>query len=293
MANPEERDIDPVSGMATTGHAWDGVKELNTPLPKWWLNIFYATIVWAFGYVLLYPAIPLVNSFTTGFLGTSARIEVAAELDALRAQRAVHQTRLAAASPQEITRDPQLLSIAVAQGRAAFGDNCAGCHGLSATGARGFPNLRDDSWLWGGSLEQIQQTIQFGIRNSDDRSRVGQMPAFGGANGMLRREEIVLLANHVRALAGLSTRAGYDANRGNELFAQNCASCHGDEGRGNPEVGAPNLRAQAWLYGGDEATLIETLTQGRGGVMPGWAGRLDDTTVKALTVYVHSLGGGS
>ncbi len=293
MENHEKPEIDPVSGMSTTGHTWDDIKELNTPLPRWWLNVFYASIVFAIGYMIAYPAIPLVSSFTTGVLGTSARIEVAAELEALRVQRAVHQTRLASASLQEITRDPALLAIATQQGKSAFGDNCAGCHGLSAVGSRGFPNLRDDAWLWGGSLDQIQQTIAFGIRNGDDRARLSPMPAFGGTAGLLTRDQIVLMANYVRSLSGQSTRAGFNVSAGEAVFAQQCASCHGDQGKGNQDLGAPNLTGRVWLYGGDEATLIETLTNGRGGVMPAWSGRLDDATIKALTVYVHGLGGGS
>lgn len=291
MADPRI-EFDPVTGCSTTGHEWDGIKELNAPLPKWWLYLTYATIVWSIGYWIVYPAWPLVTNYTKGLMGYSSRGDVAQELEALKALRAGRSQALASASLEEIQRNPDLLTFALAQGKAAFGDNCAPCHGLSATGARGFPNLRDDAWLWGGSLAGIHQTIAYGVRNTDDRSRQGSMPALGGPNGALNRADIVTVANYVRSLSGLPTRQGTDLAKGKALFEANCASCHGAEGRGNREIGAANLTSPNWVYGSDEATIVETITNGRGGVMPGWTGRLDETTVKALTVYVHALGGG-
>lgn len=285
-------EIDPATGRTTTGHEWDGIKELNSPLPKWWLYIFYATIVWSIGYWVVYPAWPLVTNYTKGAFGYSSRQDVVRDLDALRALRAERSTALASTPLEEIARNPTLLTFALAQGKAAFGDNCAPCHGLSATGSRGFPNLRDDSWLWGGGIQDIHQTIAYGVRNADDRSRQGVMPALGGPNGVLKTDEIVTVANYVRSLSGQSTRPGADLAKGKELFIANCAACHGEDGRGNRDLGAPNLTGHNWVYGSDERTIIETITQGRGAVMPGWAGRLDETTVKALAVYVHALGGG-
>jgi cytochrome c oxidase cbb3-type subunit 3 len=292
MADQHHPEIDAATGRTTTGHEWDGIKELNAPLPKWWVYLFYATIIWSIGYWIVYPAWPLVTGYTKGLFGYSTRESVVVELEALRAQRAGQSTALAQAPLAEIMRDPALLTFALAQGKAAFGDNCAPCHGSSATGSRGFPNLRDDAWLWGGGLEDIHQTIAFGIRNADDRSRQGAMPALGGPNGVLKPDEIVTVANFVRSLSGQSTRPNADLAKGKALFAANCAACHGEEGRGNRDLGAPNLTSRAWVYGSDEKTIIETITHGRGGVMPGWAGRLDETTVKALTVFVHALGGG-
>jgi cytochrome c oxidase cbb3-type subunit 3 len=292
MADQHHPEIDAATGRTTTGHEWDGIKELNAPLPKWWVYLFYATIIWSIGYWIVYPAWPLVTGYTKGLFGYSTRESVVVELEALRAQRAGQSTALAQAPLAEIMRDPALLTFALAQGKAAFGDNCAPCHGSSATGSRGFPNLRDDAWLWGGGLEDIHQTIAFGIRNADDRSRQGAMPALGGPNGVLKPDEIVTVANFVRSLSGQSTRPNADLAKGKALFAANCAACHGEEGRGNRDLGAPNLTSRVWVYGSDEKTIIETITHGRGGVMPGWAGRLDETTVKALTVFVHALGGG-
>jgi cytochrome c oxidase cbb3-type subunit III len=287
----DHSDIDHVSGTSTTGHEWDGIKELNTPLPRWWLITFYLTIVWAIGYWVVYPAWPLITSYTTGLFGYSTRADVAVELANLEKIRGEKMVKLAATPLAEIEKDPALLALARARGKAAFGDNCAPCHGSGGAGAKGYPNLNDDEWIWGGKLEQIEQTIQFGARSGNPKAHEGAMLAFG-KDGVLKPAEIVTVANYVRALSGLSTSPGYDAAAGKKIFADNCVSCHGDTGKGNQELGAPDLTDKIWLYGSEEATLVETITNGRAGVMPAWAGRLDPATIKALAVYVHSLGGG-
>ena len=287
----DHTEVDSVSGTATTGHAWDGIKELNTPLPRWWVITFYITIIWAIGYWIVYPAWPTISSNTKGLFGYSSRADVAVELANLEKIRGAKMAALATASLADIEKDPQMLALARAKGKTVFGDNCAACHGTGAAGAKGFPNLNDDDWLWGGSLEQIQQTLLYGVRSGHPKTREGQMLAFG-KDGVLKPAEIVTVANYVRELAGLPTRQGYDAKAGAKIFAENCVACHGDNAKGNPEVGAPNLTDKIWLYGSDEATLIETITNGRAGVMPAWEGRLDQTTIKAMAVYVHSLGGG-
>ena len=287
----DHTEVDSVSGTATTGHAWDGIKELNTPLPRWWVITFYITIIWAIGYWIVYPAWPTISSNTKGLFGYSSRADVAVELAHLEKIRGAKMAALATASLADIEKDPQMLALARAKGKTVFGDNCAACHGTGAAGAKGFPNLNDDDWLWGGSLEQIQQTLLYGVRSGHPKTREGQMLAFG-KDGVLKPAEIVTVANYVRELAGLPTRQGYDAKAGAKIFAENCVACHGDNAKGNPEVGAPNLTDKIWLYGSDEATLIETITNGRAGVMPAWEGRLDPTTIKAMAVYVHSLGGG-
>jgi len=287
----DHSDIDHVSGTSTTGHEWDGIKELNTPLPRWWLITFYLTIVWAIGYWVVYPAWPLITSHTTGLFGYSTRADVAVELANLEKIRGEKMVKLAATPLAEIERDPALLALARARGKAAFGDNCAPCHGSGGAGAKGYPNLNDDEWIWGGNLEQIEKTIQFGARSGNAKAHEGQMLAFG-KDGILKPAEIVTVANHVRSLSGLSTSPGYDAAAGKKIFADNCVSCHGDNGKGNQELGAPDLTDKIWLYGSDEATLVETISNGRAGVMPSWVGRLDPATIKALAVYVHSLGGG-
>jgi cytochrome c oxidase cbb3-type subunit 3 len=287
----EHHDIDSVSGRSTTGHEWDGIKELNTPLPRWWVLTFYATILWAIAYWIVYPAWPLVSGYTRGVLHYSSRASVVEELANLDRVRGEKMKMLGSASLADIEKDPTLLGLARARGKTVFADNCAPCHGSGAAGAKGYPNLNDDDWLWGGTLDQISQTIQFGARSGNPKAHESQMLAFG-RDGVLKPDEIVTVANYVRSLSGLSTAPGYNAAAGKKIFEANCVACHGEGGKGNQEMGAPNLSDQIWLYGGDEATIVETITNGRGGVMPAWAGRLDPVTIKALTVFVHSLGGG-
>jgi cytochrome c oxidase cbb3-type subunit III len=292
MAGEHHGEYDAITGRTTTGHEWDGIKELNTPLPRWWLNIFYACIIWSFGYFVVYPAWPLVSDFTRGTFGYSSRAEVTAEVEAIVAKRTLQAADLATASFDTILADQKLMSIARAQGGAAFKDNCAPCHGQGGGGAKGYPNLNDDDWLWGGKAEDIHLTLQNGIRASyNDNTRLSAMPAFG-KDGILKKEEVREVANHVRALAGLATEASYKKDAGAKLFTENCVACHGEQGKGNQELGAPNLTDAIWLYGSDVNSLVETITYSRAGVMPAWSGRLDPVTIKALAVYVHSLGGG-
>jgi cytochrome c oxidase cbb3-type subunit 3 len=292
MAQPNQgADVDRITGTSTTGHEWDGIKELNTPLPRWWVWLFYITIVWAIGYWIVYPAWPTISSNTKGVFGYSSRSEVASDLAALHTLRGAKGAALATAPLAEIAANPELRTFALAQGKAAFGDNCAPCHGTGAAGAKGYPNLNDDDWLWGGSLEQIYKTIEFGARSGHDQAHLSQMPAFGRDN-ILNRGQIVTVANYVRSLAGLSVREGANLAEGKKIFADNCAVCHGPDGKGNQELGAPNLTDAIWLYDSDEATLVATITNSRNGVMPAWVGRLDPATIKSLALYVHSLGGG-
>jgi cytochrome c oxidase cbb3-type subunit 3 len=287
-----QQEVDAVSGTPLTGHEWDGIKELNTPLPRWWVWVFYATIVWSIGYMIVYPAWPTITGYTAGIWNYSSRAEVAVDLAALQKLRGEKAQALAGANLADIEKDPALLAFARAQGKAAFGDNCAPCHGTGASGSKGFPNLNDDDWIWGGSLDAIHQTIEVGVRAADPDTRgVTPMPAFG-KDGTLKRDEIVQAANFVRSLAGLPVRQGVDMAAGKKLYADNCAVCHGDDGKGNQELGAPNLTDKIWLYGSDEAMIIERINIGGGGVMPAWKGRLDPVTIKSLAVYVHALGGG-
>jgi cytochrome c oxidase cbb3-type subunit 3 len=290
MTNKHETDA--VTGTATTGHAWDGIRELNTPLPRWWLWLFYATIVWSIGYWIVYPSWPLVSSYTTGAFNWSSREAVVSELDALKAQRGPMVARLAAASLQEIVADPQLLEFARAQGRPAFGENCAPCHGAGGGGAKGYPNLNDNDWIWGGKLDQIAETIRHGVRSGDPKTRLGPaMPDFG-RDGRLKRAEIETVADYIRSASGLATDPKADLAAGKAIFTQNCVVCHGENGKGNRDLGVPDLTDAIWLYGSDKATIAEGIWNGRAGMMPAWAGRLDETTIKALAVFVHTLGGG-
>jgi len=287
----QHKEIDALSGMPTTGHEWDGLRELNIPLPRWWLWLFYITIVWSIGYWIVYPTWPLLTNSTQGVFGYHTRSAVVEDLEALKQQRGAMVEKLAAASLSSIVADPQLLDFARAQGRVAFADNCAPCHGAGGGGAKGYPNLNDDDWLWGGKLTDIEQTIRHGARAGDDKGRSGTMPAFGRDN-ILKPNEISAVADYARSLSGLPVEPGTDLALGKKVFADNCALCHGPQGKGNREMGAPNLTDKIWLYGSDMKTIVDGVWNGRGGVMPAWAGRLDDTTIKALTIYVYSLGGG-
>ena len=260
-------------------------------MPKWWLWTFYATIVWAIGYWLLMPAWPLVSSYTKGLLGYSQRETVTEEVAAAKSAKSAYRDKIAAMDLTAISNDPELLSFALAGGEAAFGDNCAPCHGRGAQGAVGYPNLRDDSWLWGdGSLAAIHQTILHGIRADDPETHTSQMPAFG-RTAILSEPQILDVAEYVLSLSG-NADDKTAAERGAKIFSANCAACHGPDGKGNPQLGAPNLGDELWLYAGDRLTVMETIRNSRGGVMPAWAKRLDPETVKELAIYVHSLGGG-
>ena len=283
--------VDIVTGTATTGHEWDGIQELNTPLPRWWLWLFYITIVWAICYWIVYPAWPLVSSYTVGLFNWQSREAVVRDLEELKSLRAPMTAKLAATPLADIKSDQVLADFTYAQGRSSFRENCGPCHGAGGGGAKGFPNLNDNDWLWGGTLEQIQATIEFGVRSGHPKAHESQMPAFG-RDGMLKRDEIANVANYVRSLARLNTSTTADLTAGKKIYADNCAVCHGPDGTGNKDLGAPNLTDGIWLFGSDEAAIIEIITNSRGGVMPAWAGRLDPMTVKALTFYVHSLGGG-
>jgi cytochrome c oxidase cbb3-type subunit 3 len=287
----EQREVDKITGTATTGHEWDGVRELNTPLPRWWLWLFYATIVWAIGYWVVYPAWPLITNSTQGVFGWHSRTVIETDLAELKALRGPMAGRLAAASVADIVADPQLLDFARAQGRVAFADNCAPCHGAGGGGAKGYPNLNDDDWLWGGKLTDIENTIRHGARSGDDKGHQGNMPAFGRDN-ILKANEISAVADYARTLSSLPAEQGANLTLGKKVFADNCAACHGPEGKGNREVGAPNLTDRIWLYGAAKETIMQGIQNGRGGVMPAWQGRLDESTIKSLIVYVWTFGGG-
>lgn len=280
----EDKRLDEETGQYTTGHKYDGIEELNTPLPRWWLWTFYATIVWGVAYTIAYPAWPLVSGATAGVLGYSTRAVVAEDIVEHEAKNAALVEELTGTELASIDPSSDLHRYAVARGGAVFRAQCSQCHGSGAAGAVGYPNLLDNAWLWGGTVDEIAYTVQHGIRNeTDPDARWSEMPAFGE---ILTSEEIAMLVSHVQALpAG----AGGDAET---LFLDNCASCHGDNGEGMPELGAPNISDAIWLYGGDEAALTETITNARFGVMPAWGQRLSDADVRAVSIYVHALGGG-
>lgn len=281
---------DPHTGTETTGHEWDGIKELNTPLPRWWLVVFYACIVWAFAYWVFMPSWPTLSGYTHGLLDHSQRADVAVAVSDLKKQRHSEESRLANASLQQIQSDPDLQQFAMAEGHSLFGDNCAPCHGSGGQGAHGYPNLNDDVWLWGGKLEDIQHTITVGVRSSSPDTRQSQMPAFGH-DRILSDSQIDDLTEYVVSISG-RTAEPTAVRRATKLFADNCAACHGATGRGDRSMGAPNLTDSDWLYGSTRADIRDQIWYGHGGVMPTWSGRLAPEEIKSLAVYVHSLGGG-
>ncbi len=282
---PEKKSGDP----ETTGHAWDGIEEFNNPLPRWWLWTFYGTIVWAVIYSILFPAWPLVHSATAGVLGWSSRAKVQQEIVAFEEANAPLNAKLVETPLDDISKDAGLHQYAVNAGGAVFRTWCAQCHGSGAQGAKGFPNLLDDAWLWGGTLDDIAATITHGVRNTEsDDARYSEMPAFGE---ILEPAEITQVVQYVMSLTGAQSDDAA-AQAGKVVFEDNCAACHGEDGKGDINVGAPNLTDAIWLYDGDEKTLTETVTYSRFGVMPAWENRLTEAQIRAVASYVHQLGGG-
>ena len=282
---PVEKKADP----RTTGHSWDGIEEFDNPMPRWWLWTFYLTIIWGIGYVIAYPAWPLISGATHGVLGYSTRGEVAAEIKRFEDANAPIEAKLVATDLNAIAADPELANFTKNAGAAIFRINCAQCHGAGANGAKGFPNLLDNDWLWGGSIEDIHTTVSHGIRNTTDAdARFSQMPAFGE---ILDGGDINAVVNHVLAISGQPNDAALAA-KGATVFADNCAVCHGAEGKGDRALGAPTLTDAIWLYGGDPVTIKQTVTTARFGVMPSWNGRLTEAQIRAVASYVHGLGGG-
>ncbi|WP_067738423.1 cytochrome-c oxidase, cbb3-type subunit III [Novosphingobium naphthalenivorans] len=288
MANKR---LDEATNTETVGHEWDGIEELNTPLPRWWLWSFYASIVFAIGYVIAYPALPGRHSATPGMLGWTSRGQLDNELKTAAADRAKTVAALKDMPIEQLPQHPELMRAAVAGGAAAFKVNCVQCHGAGAAGSNGFPNLNDDDWLWGGDLKTIQQTLIHGIRQpGDDQTRMSQMPAFG-RDGLLTPAQIQDTTSFVLSLSG-KEKPSAASQRGKAVFEANCAVCHGPEGKGDRQFGAPNLSDAIWLYAGTRDAVSAQITNPRHGVMPAWGARLDPVTVKMLAAYVHSLGGG-
>ncbi|CDN56399.1 Cbb3-type cytochrome c oxidase subunit [Neorhizobium galegae bv. officinalis bv. officinalis str. HAMBI 1141] len=284
-----EKHIDELSGIETTGHEWDGIRELNNPLPRWWLWTFYACILWAIGYAIAYPSIPLLTNATKGLLGYSSRAEFAADLNGAKIAQGGILEKISTSSLEDIVADPQLNQFATAGGAAAFRVNCTPCHGTGATGGRGYPNLNDDDWLWGGDINALYQTIAHGIRDpADGETRISEMPAF---TDMLKQDEVRQVAAYVVSLTG-TPRDPSMVEPGKQLFADNCVACHGEKAEGKRDLGAPSLADAIWLKVHGEAEIARQIQTPKHGVMPAWQGRLGDVAVKQLTVYIHSLGGG-
>lgn len=287
----DEKRIDAATGTQIKHHEWDGIEELDTPLPRWWLWTFYATILFAIGYTIAYPAWPMIGRATGGMLGWSSRGALEKELAAREKQIAPIRQAIADTPITALPARPQLMQQAIEGGHAAFRVHCVQCHGSGAAGSKGYPNLNDDDWLWGGDLATIEKTITDGVRNPDHQAtRQSQMPAFG-KDQLLTAAQVDDVVAHVRVISH-QDRPNAASQRGAKLFADNCAVCHGPAGMGNREAGAPNLTDAIWLYGGDAGTIHETVWNSRHGVMPRWDDKLDKATIRMLAAYVHSLGGG-
>jgi cytochrome c oxidase cbb3-type subunit 3 len=276
--------------VETTGHVWDGIEEYNNPMPRWWLWTFYACIAWALVYSIAYPAWPLVNRATQGVLGYNRIDDLNADIERFAALNGPIREKLVAADLTEITSNPELVAFANQAGAAVFKTWCAQCHGAGAAGvqASGYPNLLDDDWLWGGDIEAIHTTVSHGIRNGGDEARFSQMPAFAD---MLSAEEIGQVVQYVRKISNQDHDAAA-AEAGTTLYADNCSSCHAEDGTGDRAQGAPNLTDAIWLYGGSVEALTHTVRFARYGVMPAWNARLSESDIRAVAVYVHGLGGG-
>lgn len=286
-----DKEIDEATGTETTGHEWDGIKELDTPMPRWWLWTFYATIVFSIGYVIWYPAIPLWNESTMGISGQTNRLQLKRDMEEVEVARRDKLSILAEQGLEDIRNNEEMMRFASAGGESLFKVYCSQCHGSGAQGGPGYPNLNDDDWLWGGDLQAIYTTIAHGVRNTEDEdARDSLMPAFG-ADGILERDQINAVSEYVLQLSGQEHDAAL-AGTGAGIFAEQCTACHGENGKGIRELGAPNLTDAISLYGNTRETIRAQIRQPKHGAMPPWVERLGEASIKQLAIYVHSLGGG-
>lgn len=284
-------EVDPATGIHTTGHEWDGLKELDNPAPRWWLIVWLITIIWAFGYWVVYPAWPTISGHTKGLFGWTQYSKLKAEQGEIVTRQGEYLKKFHAASFEQVRSDPALFEFARAGGAVVFKENCAACHGNGGEGRKGYPNLNDDDWLFGGTVADIHHTIEVGSRSTDPDTHATIMPAFG--KGILKPEEIDNVATYVLQLRyGRPQSPSAAWTSGEALYAANCVACHGAAGEGNRALGAPKLNDAIWLYGGDKASVVQSINNSRAGVMPTWRHRLKADDQRMVAIYVHSLGGG-
>lgn len=280
---------DPYTGHMTTGHEWNGITELNTPVPRAVYFFLAVTTAFALVYWLLMPAWPLGTTYTRGLLGLDDRSNVAEELRRAASGREIWARRIESSDYQAIQSDEKLMDVVRNTGRTLFADNCSVCHGSDGRGGPGYPNLTGGSRLWGAAPDTVAETLRVGINSSHPETRTSQMLAFG-RDQVLSRTEIENLVTYVQ---GLSKQTNPEESAalaaGKETFAANCVSCHGEDAAGNPELGAPNLTDPFWIYGGDRQSIYTSIHQGRQGHMPHWEGRLTPLDRKILTLYVLDL----
>lgn len=277
-------DRDPETGHKTTGHEWNGIRELNARVPRavWWA--IGITHVWALVVWVLVPAWPLGETYTEGLLGIDQRELVAGEIEAGQRFRAHWVARFDGEALTEIRADETLVEIVTGAGPALWQDNCGVCHGRFGRGGPGYPNLTDAAWIWGGSDEQILEMIRVGVNSQHPETFISQMPSF---DGVLGRPEMASVISYVQSLSGMEDEAdAATLEEGAQIFLDNCASCHGEDATGIDVIGAPNLADDAWIYGGTDEIMLETLLDGRLGWMPGWEGRITNAEIKMLAVYL-------
>ncbi len=282
---------DPITGRETTGHEWNGIEELDTPVPRVVLFFLTVTTLFAIGYWIAMPAWPLWSTYTKGLLGVDQREIVAKQVADARQERAPWVDKIASMDFAAIQADPDLMGRVQLAGRTLFEDNCAACHGVKASGGPGFPNLSAKSWLWGGTPDKIAETIRIGINSTNEDTRISQMTAFG-RDGVLNATQISNVVAYVRSLSGLGGDDSAEAPAiaaGKDVFAANCVSCHGDDAKGKQDMGAPDLTDKYWIYGGSLDTVFTSVYSGRQGHMPHWGTRLSDVDIKILALYVEAL----
>ncbi len=286
MANKDKKDNNN-NNAKVTGHSWDGIEEYNNPAPRWWLIIWLVCTLWAVGYWFLYPTWPSKEGNTKGKLEWTKFSQLAESQQEIKIKKDRYLKKFSESSFKQIQKDPELMEYALRGGEAIFKNICSACHGTGAAGSKGFPNLNDDDWLWGGKIDQIYQTLLYGIRSGHEKARFSQMPAFG-LDKILSKQEINDVIDYVLSL---SNSGKYNKN-GEKIFKANCVACHGANAKGNIEIGSPNLTDKIWLYGSDRSDMFYTIYFARAGVMPAWLGRIDRQGIRQVSLYVHSLGGG-
>ncbi len=267
-----------------TGHEWDGIEEYKNNPPRWWTITWIVCIIWAVGYWFIYPTWPTLSGNTKGSKGWTQYNQLKDSQKEIQDRRDVYAKRFAKSSFKQIQQDPELMEYALRGGESVFKNICSTCHGTGGGGAKGFPNLNDDDWLWGGKLEDIHRTLLYGIRSNHDKTRFSQMPSFG-LDKILNKEQINQVMDYVLSLSG---EAKYN-KEGRKIFVEHCATCHGRDAKGDQKVGAPNLTDKIWLYGSDREDLFYTIYFARAGAMPAWKGRLSDQDIRKVALYVHSL----
>lgn len=287
----KNKDIDTTTGIETTGLEWDGLKELNNPLPKWWVIIFLICCIWAIFYWIIFPSWPIYFSEgerggTRGVIGWTQYNKLDEEISKIKELKKDYLEVFRENSYEEIFKNEKIYAFSIAGGKSAFKNYCSTCHGIGGEGRIGYPNLNDDDWIWGGSIEKIEQTIKFGIRADHENTRYSEMPSF---IDIFTEKQIEELATYI---VKLNKNENIESST-DELFKESCGTCHLENGRGNQEIGGPNLVDSIWLYSNGEIfEIMNQLKNPKHGNMPAWVERLNEDTIRQISIYVYSLGGG-